>query len=198
MSLRPFSTFEKDEPPMNLHSLVARGLHRLRIGSFVLACSFAVAASPSIALAHVTISPSSVPGGAEAELVFHCPDESASAATVKLVVQLPVDHPIASVKLRPIPGWRSSVIMRRLPVPVITDDGEVVAAVDRITWSGGRINPGEYENFAILADPIPSGVKELTFKAVQTYANGEVVRWIELRGHGEPEPEHPAPILLVR
>jgi uncharacterized protein YcnI len=55
--------------------------------------------SPSTALAHVTISPSSLPAGAEDELVFRCPDESANAATVKLVVQLPVDHPIASVTI---------------------------------------------------------------------------------------------------
>jgi uncharacterized protein YcnI len=183
---------------MNVFDLLRRAPQRQRIHSAAVACCLAFAASPSTALAHVTISPSSLPAGAEGELVFHCPDERASAATVKLVVQLPLDHPIASVKLRPIPGWRSSVTMRKLPVPITTDDGEVVAAVDTVTWSGGRINPGEYEDFAILADPIPSGAKELTFKAVQTYSNGEVVRWIELRGHGEPEPEHPAPILLVR
>ncbi len=141
---------------------------------------------------------SSLPAGAEDELVFRCPDESANAATVKLVVQLPVDHPIASVKVRPIHGWRSRVTMRKLTVPITTDDGVVVAAVDTITWSGGRIEPGEYQDFAILAGPIPSGAKELPFKAIQTYSNGEVVRWIERRGPGEAEPAHPAPVLHVR
>jgi uncharacterized protein YcnI len=88
--------------------------------------------------------------------------------------------------------------MRKLPVPISTDDGEVAAAVATITWSGGRIAPGEYQDFAILAGPIPSGAKTLPFKAVQTYSNGEVVRWIERRGPGEPEPAHPAPVLHVR
>lgn len=183
---------------MNVSDLFGRPRQRARIRSDVVAWCLVLAASPSTALAHVTISPSSARAGAEAELVFRCPDESAGAATVKLVVELPVDNPIASVKLRPIPGWRSSVTMRKLPVPITTDDGQIAVAVDTITWSGGRINPGEYQDFAILADPIPSGAKELTFKAVQTYSNGEVVRWIELRGHGETEPAHPAPVLLVR
>lgn len=57
--------------------------------------------------------------------------------------------------------------MRKLPVPISTDDGEVAAAVATITWSGGRIAPGEYQDFAILAGPIPSGAKTLPFKAVR-------------------------------
>jgi uncharacterized protein YcnI len=142
---------------MNVCALLGHGWQRLRVYSSAVACCLALATSPSMALAHVTISPASLPAGAEDELIFRCPDESANAATVKLVVQLPVDHPIASVKLRPIPGWRSSVMMRKLNVPISTDDGEVVAAVDTITWSGGRINPGEYQDFAILAGPIPRG-----------------------------------------
>jgi uncharacterized protein YcnI len=186
---------------MNLPDFVDYGLRRLRElrvrSSATLVC-VTLAALQTTALAHITISPSSLLAGTEDELVFHCPDESDKAATVKLVVQLPPDHPIASVKLRPIPGWRSNVTMRKLSVPIATDDGEVVAAVDTITWYGGRIAPGESEDFAILAGPIPTGTKQLAFKAVQAYSNGEVVRWIELRGPGEGEPAHPAPVLHIR
>jgi hypothetical protein len=63
---------------------------------------------------------------------------------------------ILSVKLRPLSGWRSSVTIRKLRVPIWTDDGEVVAAVDTITWYGGRIEPGAYEDFAILASSSPA------------------------------------------
>jgi uncharacterized protein YcnI len=168
------------------------------VQSAAAACSLLLALAQSTAWAHVTISPASLPAGAFDELIFRCPDESANAATVRLVVQMPADHPIASVKIRPIPGWKSSVTMRKLSVPIATEHGAIVSAVDTITWYGGRINPGEYDDFGILAGPIPSGAKDLTFKAIQTYSNGDVVRWIELRGPGEPEPEHPAPILRVR
>ena len=37
----------------------------------------------------------------------------------------------------------------------------------------------------------------LLFPAVQTYANGEAVRWIDEPVEGEEEPEHPAPALTL-
>jgi uncharacterized protein YcnI len=147
--------------------------------------------------AHVTIAPAEMRAGSFDEITFRCPNERASSATTKLVVQMPQDHPIASVKLRPIPGWHAAVTMRKLATPIKTQHGEIDAAVDAITWEGGEIKPGEYQDFAILAGPIPRGTAALAFKAVQTYANGETVRWIELRQAGEAEPAHPAPILRV-
>lgn len=167
-----------------------------RVSICLFALTLAALAAPAIA--HVTIAPAELPAGRVDEITFRCPDERANSATTKLVIQMPQDHPIASVKLRPIPGWRSSVTMRKLDAPIKTQHGEIVAAVDTITWQGGSIAPGEYQDFAILAGPIPSGARQLVFKAIQTYANGEVVRWIELRNAGEVEPQHPAPVLNVR
>ena len=39
--------------------------------------------------------------------------------------------------------------------------------------------------------------ERLVFKALQTYSDGSVVRWIELTPAGGPEPEHPAPVLTL-
>jgi periplasmic copper chaperone A len=49
----------------------------------------------------------------------------------------------------------------------------------------------------VSADPLPDGVSQLAFKAIQTYSDGNVVRWIDLPQAGQPEPEHPAPILSL-
>jgi uncharacterized protein YcnI len=166
--------------------------------SFAAACAMALLISAAPAGAHVTLAPATLPAGAEDEITFRVPNENPNVATTKLVVQLPADDPIASVKVRALPGWRSTVTLRKLAVPLHTDDGVIAAAVSTITWEGGKIGPGEYQDFAILAGPIPSRSHELAFKAIQTYANGDVVRWIELRRAGEPEPEHPAPVLRVR
>jgi len=73
----------------------------------------------------------------------------------------------------------------------------------KTTYQMKNLLPGDFvkiysDKFAILAGPIPAGGKQLVFKAVQTYANGEVVRWIEIRHAGEPEPAHPAPVLDVK
>jgi len=35
------------------------------------------------------------------------------------------------------------------------------------------------------------------FKAIQTYSDGEEVRWIETQAEGAPEPEFPAPTLTL-
>lgn len=135
--------------------------------------------------AHVTLAPETLAPGAVAELTFRCPNERPAGAMTQLAVELPQNDPLRIVKIRPVAGWHATVTMRN-------------RTVDTIVWSGGSIKPGAYQNFSILAGPMPRGVRELAFKAVQTYADGDAVRWIELRGPGEPEPAHPAPIVRLR
>jgi hypothetical protein len=42
---------------------------------------------------------------------------------------------------------------------------------------------------------LPDDVDSLSFPTVQTYDNGQVVSWIDPTVEGQPEPEHPAPVL---
>lgn len=37
----------------------------------------------------------------------------------------------------------------------------------------------------------------MTFTAIQTYSNGDVVSWIQTSVKGAPEPDHPAPVLRL-
>ena len=69
--------------------------------------------------------------------------------------------------------------------------------VQRITWSGGQLAPGQYQGFRVMLGHVPDEADTLTFKALQTYANGDVVRWIDVRQAGQPEPDHPAPVLTL-
>ena len=80
-----------------------------------------------------------------------------------------------------------------------TDDGDVTQAVSKITWTAtdGGLNPGEFDLFTISAGPLPTKPNKLTFKAIQTYSNGDVVNWIQQTVKGTPEPEHPAPTLTL-
>lgn len=149
------------------------------------------------AFAHVTITPGSAPQGSTAELTFKVPNEESTAATVKLQVQVPVAHPIAQFLVRPVPGWTITVVTVTLAKPLVTDDGSFTTAVSEVTWKGGKILPGQYQDFSVSADPLPSGVGQLAFKAIQTYSNGDVVRWIDLPQAGQPDPGHPAPILTL-
>jgi uncharacterized protein YcnI len=149
------------------------------------------------AFAHVTITPGSAPQGSTAELTFKVPNEESTAATVELQVQVPTDHPIAQFLVKPVPGWTVTVRSVTLAKPVVTDDGSFTTAVSEVTWKGGKILPGQFQDFSVSADPLPSGTGQLVFKAVQTYSNGDVVRWIDLPQAGQPEPEHPAPVLAL-
>jgi uncharacterized protein YcnI len=149
--------------------------------------------------AHVSITPSSAPKGGFQVLSFNVPNEEAAANTVKLEVTLPTKTPIASVSYQPMPGWTVEVEKTTLSKPVKTDDGDVTEAVSKITWTATAdgLAPGQFELFTISAGPLPTKTNTLTFKAVQTYSNGEVVSWIQQTVKGAPEPEHPAPTLTL-
>ena len=149
------------------------------------------------AFAHVTITPESAAQGSTAELTFKVPNEESSAATTQVQIQVPTAHPIAQFLVRPLPGWTVSVQSINLAKPVVTDDGSFTTAVSEVTWTGGQILPGQYQDFSVSADPLPSGIGQLVFKAVQTYSNGDVVRWIDLTQAGQPDPGHPAPVLTL-
>jgi periplasmic copper chaperone A len=156
-----------------------------------------VLALAGTAFAHVTVTPGSAPQGSTAELTFKVPNEESTAATVELQVQVPTAHPIAQFLVKPVPGWTITVQTVTLAKPIVTDDGSFSTAVSEVTWTGGKILPGQYQDFSVSADPLPSGIGQLVFKAIQTYSNGDVVRWIDLPQAGQPEPEHPAPILTL-
>lgn len=149
------------------------------------------------AFAHVTVQPDTAAKGSYSTIAFKVPDEEDNASTIKLEVSLPTDHPIASVSLQPVPGWTAKVTTTKLTTPLKTDDGTVTSAVSRITWTGGKIEPGQFQQFPVSFGPLPDDVGSLSFKALQTYSDGNIVRWIEIPQAGQPEPQNPAPTLKL-
>ncbi|HKY77239.1 MAG TPA: YcnI family protein [Acidimicrobiia bacterium] len=160
------------------------------------ACAALVLPATS-AFAHVTVNPREAVQGRYAKLAFRVPNERDNAGTTKLEVNLPAEHPFASVSVRPQPGWTYTVEKVKLATPVKVHDNEISEAATKITWTGGVIKPHEFNEFEVSVGPLPEDVDSITFKALQTYENGEVVRWIEEETPGGAEPEHPAPILKL-
>jgi uncharacterized protein YcnI len=152
----------------------------------------AVLALPAGAGAHVTLHPDSVSAGAETELVVRVPNERDNASTTKVAVQLP--HGFVGAQFSHEPDWTVKVVKAKLTRPIQTDDGPISEEVRQIVWTAnatGAIPPGAFKDFPI-AVLIPDRPGTLTFKALQTYSNGEVVRWI-----GPPDAEEPAPTVTV-
>jgi uncharacterized protein YcnI len=165
-------------------------MHRKQIAGAVLAAALVV---PAAAQAHVTVQPKQATAGAYTVEAVRVPTESDSASTTKVVVRFPAGF--ASVSYQSTPGWSVDVKTSKLATPIKTDDGEVTEGVDTITWTAdtkdAEIAPGQFRDFPISVK-IPDQPGTLTFKALQTYSDGEVVRWI-----GAPDADKPAPQVTV-
>jgi uncharacterized protein YcnI len=148
------------------------------------------------AWAHIEIDPAEAPKGSDAVLAFTVPNEMDNANTTQVVVVFPTDHPIADASTEPVPGWTATVETATSSTPIKTDSGTVNERVSQITWKGGSIAPGQFQQFRVAVG-LPDNADSLTFKALQTYSNGTVVRWIETSAPGGAEPEHPAPVLKL-
>ncbi len=149
------------------------------------------------AAAHVTVQAPGAAQGGYTKLVFRAPTEK-EVATTKVEIAFPLDQPIASVRVKPQLGWTYKMTKGAPAVPFEANGSPVTEVVHRITWTAtdGGIGPDEFEEFEVSAGPMPN-TEQLAFKTLQTYSDGEVVRWIEEQAPGAEEPEHPAPLLKL-
>ncbi|WP_371548070.1 YcnI family protein [Streptomyces sp. NBC_00554] len=170
-----------------------------------IAATGAVAASAVLVLsgpafAHVSVQPEGEAAkGGYATVDFKVPNERDDASTTKLEVNFPTDHPLASVMPEPVAGWTAKVTKSTLDKPLELHGETISEAVTKVTWTatGKGIQPGFFQKFPLSIGALPEDADELVFKAIQTYDNKEVVRWIEEQKEGEEEPENPAPVLAL-
>ncbi|MEV7777711.1 YcnI family protein [Kitasatospora sp. NPDC088351] len=177
-----------------------RSLPTRRIAAVALAAATSVVVLACPAFAHVTVNPGSAEQGGYTAVDFRVPNESDTAGTVKLEINLPLDHPLASVRTLPLPGWTTTVEKSKLDKPIKVHGSDVNEAISKITWTadaGIKIAPGQFQEFRVSLGPLPTDTDTLTFKALQSYDNGDVVRWIDEAKDGQPEPAKPAPVLKL-
>jgi periplasmic copper chaperone A len=121
------------------------------------------------ALAHVEVKPKRAPAGAEARLTFEVPNERPNAMTTRIAIQLPAG--VRAVTTRRSGGWRVRASGRRVT----------------IVATGGRELRGDERGRFPLELQLPRRPRtSLTFKVLQTYDDGEIVRWIGPPGTSEP------------
>jgi len=155
----------------------------------------------SAADAHVTVDPPSAPQGGNARLSFLVPNEDTHATVTKIQIAFPTPPaaPISNVSVGQKPGWKATVTTKHLTKAIATDDGTVTDIVSEVDWAAltpaAAVKPGEFGEFTIDADGLPAHEDRVVFKAVQTYSNGKVVRWIDPVTEESPEGAFPTPIL---
>jgi uncharacterized protein YcnI len=112
-------------------------------------------------------------------LSFVSEAESDSAGFTQLRIVLPEGIAPGDVTLQEAPkGWKFKT----------TDDG--------YSLSGPALKPGVDAEHKIEVRQLPDA-KQIAFKTVETYSDGEVSRWIELPSGGA-ESEQPAPVLKLK
>jgi uncharacterized protein len=162
-----------------------------RTRTLAAATAVAMLAIPAAAQAHVTLQPNTAPAGAFTVLDVRVPTERDDASTAKVDVQFP--NGFAAASYQAVPGWRVQVIKKKLTTPIQTDDGPITEGVSRMVWTrtsrGGGIKPGQFQDFPISVQIPGKAGDKLTFKALQTYSDGEVVRWIGAAGSDTPAPQ---------
>ena len=160
----------------------------------VLTLALAVPAS-----AHVTVNPNTAVQGGYAKVTFRVPNESDTDRTTKVEVNLPADAPFASVSLKPVAGWTMVSVKSKLAKPIELHGTPITEAVSKITWTAtgdAAIKPGQFQEFDVSLGPLPH-VPQVVFKALQTYSDGTVVRWIDEPTTDGTDPEKPAPVLKL-
>lgn len=167
--------------------------------------TMAIAAAAAIAYAvpasaHVTAQPPQQPSGGYTVLNFRVPNERPES-TIKLEVQFP--DGIGAVRTSPIPGtWKVDVKMEKLDTPL--DDGhggKINEQVDTVTWSGGKILDGQFQEFPVSIKMVDKGElgDKVFFPTLQTYEGGEVSSWTEKPSSVDDttELEKPAPSVTL-
>jgi uncharacterized protein YcnI len=160
-------------------SAVVRGAHRSmgRAAICAAGATVLVIVGAAAADAHVTVhSKDAKPGGTNATLVFKVPNEEDNAKTTKIEIDLPTATPLVGIVPQAPTGWTATV------------------TADKIVFSGGSISGDDSVEFPVKVAQLPKS-NTIVFKALQTYSNGDVVRWIDQAAQGGPEPAHPAPTL---
>lgn len=173
-----------------------------RIGGVAASVLVLALSAAGVASAHVTaVSPDKVVKGGDAVITFRVPDEDDAARTTKFAVTFPASAPVLDADTAPVPGWTAEVATKELDKPVQVGDLSVKEVVSSVTWTaqdGAGIAPGQFQQFSIAVEGLPSNVDELVMPATQAYDNGKVVNWSDQPpASGAQEPEHPAPHLTL-
>ncbi len=163
----------------------------MRLRLILVAVAAAILVVPS-AVAHITLNPPEWEAGGFARFALRVPNERPNATTTQVRMQFPDN--VISASFQDVPGWERKVQMAPLDEP-IEEEGEepITERIATVTWSDGEIEPGEFVEFGVSFQVPEDATGPLLFPAIQTYSNGDIVRWIA----PDEEADTPAPRVEV-
>ena len=152
-------------------------------------------ALPFSASAHVTVTPYTAAPGSYALVTFKVPNESGTATTTRVEVDIPGDTAFADVSYVPVAGWTATMKTATLSTPIKVQGNELKSAVSSVIFTadaGHGIRNGQLQLFQLSMGQVPD-VGKVYLPTIQSYDDGSEVRW-DQRGANA---DHPAPVLYV-
>jgi uncharacterized protein len=152
--------------------------------------------TPSLADAHVSLHPNTIPAGAFATVDVRVPGEQQGAYVKKVDVLLPPGF--VGVGYENVPGWSTKLVEAKLAHPIVEDGETIDTQVSQVVWTWvgplGKVEDGQFVDFPLsVAIPAGDAGRALEFRTVQSYSNGQVVHWIA----PSLQAEHPSPRINV-
>jgi uncharacterized protein YcnI len=153
-------------------------------------------ALPAMAAAHVTYEPATGPSDGFVLGDFIVPHGCDGSPTTKVQVKVPDTVPLATPGRNPF----YDLSVKEGPKQKVELFGETVTeGVSEVTWTANQPLPeGQIDKLG-LEVKLPAGEpgEVLYFPTLQTCANGEVLRWVQIPAEGQDpeELEEPAPAI---
>ncbi|MET0495319.1 MAG: DUF1775 domain-containing protein [Actinoplanes sp.] len=119
-------------------------------------------------------------GAADVTLTFHGEAENDSGIKSERVVLPKGIAPSAVTLVKAPSGWKYT------------------ATADGFTVGGRTLASGQDAEWSVKVAKLPDGETRLSFKTLETYADGEISRWIEIQQEGKDEPDNPAPLITLK
>jgi LPXTG-motif cell wall-anchored protein len=134
------------------------------------------------AFAHVEVSADKTQAGAtDVTVTFNGEAENPKAGIMTERVVLPAGIAPADVSPAKLPsGWKFT------------------ANSDGFTVGGKALKTGTDAVWSVKIAKLPADQTRLSFKTLETYGDGDIVRWIEIQEPGAAEPDNPAPLLVLK
>lgn len=92
------------------------------------------------AWAHLEVDPGTAAPEEIATVTFRVPNESATASTTKVEIQIPSSTPLATVRFQQTPGWIAASTITKLTTPVAQGNFTITQAVTAITFAATEGN----------------------------------------------------------
>lgn len=144
-----------------------------KISRFTLSFLLAASLFSGVASAHVTVQPKETTQGKYEVFTVRVPSEKEESPTMKVDVKFP--EGVSVSRFEPKPGWKYEVAKG--------EDGKITG----VAWTseGDGLAPIEFTQFNFQGK-VGEEATELTWKAYQTYQDGEVVEWVGAAGSDTP------------